>query len=138
MANYFGILKSDLVEEHTTEQEHYYFTPETSKIAQEIYANKELSLLFDAARDADPEDLQTVHSMLMALKRKERGQVLDFGNSIPATITINKDGSFSIFLNASLSYERRMQAYLHEMRHIQKDDFFTCNTVDEKELYNKH
>lgn len=52
----------------------YYFNPETSKIAQEIYDNKELSLLFDAARDADPEDLQTVHSMLMALKRKEKGQ----------------------------------------------------------------
>ena len=51
----------------------YYFNPETSKIAQEIYDNKELSLLFDAARDADPEDLQTVHSMLMALKRKEQG-----------------------------------------------------------------
>ncbi len=51
----------------------YYFNPETSKIAQEIYDNKELSLLFDAARDADPEDLQTVHSMLMALKRKEHG-----------------------------------------------------------------
>jgi transcriptional regulator with XRE-family HTH domain len=52
----------------------YYFNPKTSKIAQEIYDNKELSLLFDAARDADPEDLQTVHSMLMALKRKEKGQ----------------------------------------------------------------
>lgn len=52
----------------------YYFNPETSKIAQEIYDNKELSLLFDAARDANPEDLQTVHSMLMALKRKEKGQ----------------------------------------------------------------
>ena len=28
----------------------------------------------NADRDADPEDLQTVHSMLMALKRKEKGQ----------------------------------------------------------------
>lgn len=52
----------------------YYLNLEISKIAQEIYDNKELSLLFDAARDADPEDLQTVHSMLMALKRKEKGQ----------------------------------------------------------------
>lgn len=59
-------------------------------------------------------------------------QVLDFGNSIPATVTINEDGSFSIFLNARLSYEQRMQAY------IQKDDFFTHNTVEEKELHNKH
>ena len=51
----------------------YYLNPETSRIAQKIYDNKELSLLFDAAQDAEPEDLQTVHSMLMALKRKEKG-----------------------------------------------------------------
>ena len=62
-------------------------------------------------------------------------QVLDFGNSIPATVTINEDGSFSIFLNARLSYEQRMQAYLHEMRHIQKDDFFTvCRTKMQKQV----
>lgn len=48
-----------------------YYTEETSEMAQEIYENKELKLLFDAARDADPEDLKTVHSMLLALKRKE-------------------------------------------------------------------
>lgn len=72
LADYFGILKSDLIENKNDEQnQSYYLNPETSKIAQEIYDNKELSLLFDAARDAEPEDLQTVHSMLMALKRKE-------------------------------------------------------------------
>ena len=75
LADYFHILKSDLlVEKSPVDNNTYYLNPETSKIAQEIYDNKELSLLFDAARDADPEDLQTVHSMLMALKRKERGQ----------------------------------------------------------------
>lgn len=52
----------------------YYTNPETAKIAQEIYENKDLSLLFDAAKDATPEDLQTVHTMLMALKKKERGE----------------------------------------------------------------
>lgn len=75
MANYFGISKSDLVEENSHENnQSYYLNPETSKIAQQIYDNKELSLLFDAAKDAEPEDLQTVHSMLMALKRKEKGE----------------------------------------------------------------
>lgn len=75
LADYFHILKSDLLEEKSpADNNTYYLNPETSKIAQEIYDNKELSLLFDAAMDADPEDLQTVHSMLMALKRKERGQ----------------------------------------------------------------
>ena len=75
LADYFNIKKSDLIDEtDDTHPPDYYLNPETSKIAQEIYDNKELSLLFDAARDANPEDLQTVHSMLMALKRKENGQ----------------------------------------------------------------
>ena len=68
----FHINRSDLIEDKTTDhKQSYYLNPETSRIAQEIYDNKELSLLFDAARNAEPEDLQTVHSMLMALKRKE-------------------------------------------------------------------
>lgn len=53
----------------------YYLNDETASIAQDIFENKELRLLFDAARDAEPEDLETVHSMLLALKRKERGNV---------------------------------------------------------------
>ena len=53
----------------------YYINDETAAIAQDIFENKELRLLFDAARDADPEDLETVHSMLLALKRKERGNI---------------------------------------------------------------
>ena len=72
MANYFGISKADLVEKRNTEN--YYLNDETSQIAQDIFENKELRLLFDAARDAEPEDLETVHSMLLALKRKERGE----------------------------------------------------------------
>ena len=51
----------------------YYLNEETRKIAQEIYDNDELSLLFDAAKDAAPEDLKTIHTMLLALKRKEKG-----------------------------------------------------------------
>ena len=75
LARYFNIKRSDLIEDKSSEQKQsYYLNPKTSKIAQEIYDNKELSLLFDAARDAEPEDLQTVHSMLMALKRKEKGE----------------------------------------------------------------
>ena len=51
----------------------YYLNDKTRKIAQEIYDNDELSLLFDADRDAAPEDLKTIHTMLLALKRKEKG-----------------------------------------------------------------
>lgn len=55
--------------------ETYYLNEETSKMAQSIFENKNLRMLFDAAQDATPEDLETVHSMLLALKRKERGNV---------------------------------------------------------------
>lgn len=72
IANYLHVSPGDLIIEN--EDEHYYINPETKEIAQEIYENKELSLLFDAARDAEPEDLQTVHTMLLALKRKEKGE----------------------------------------------------------------
>jgi transcriptional regulator with XRE-family HTH domain len=83
IANFFDInpdwlagtsdIKIKLKNNLNEQEQSYYLNPETSKIAQQIYDNKELSLLFDAAKDAEPEDLQTVHSMLMALKRKEKG-----------------------------------------------------------------
>lgn len=57
----------------------YYLNDETAKAAQEIFENKELRMLFDAARDADAEDLKALHSMALALKRKERGYIDDTG-----------------------------------------------------------
>lgn len=73
MCDIFDCKRSNLIEdkEHIEENE-YYLDPETAKKAQEIFENKQLSLLFDAARDAEPEDLETVHTMLMALKNKEK------------------------------------------------------------------
>lgn len=71
IANYLNVDPGDLIIEGDSEQK-YYLDSETAKKAQEIFENKELSLLFDAARDASPEDIQTVHTMLLALKRKEQ------------------------------------------------------------------
>ena len=55
--------------------ETYYFNEETKKIAQKVFENKSLRMLMDSAQDATPEDIETVHSMLLALKRKERGNI---------------------------------------------------------------
>ena len=55
--------------------EPYYFNEETKKIAQKVFENKSLRMLMDSAQDATPEDIETVHSMLLALKRKERGNI---------------------------------------------------------------
>lgn len=81
LAKYFGINRSDLIEEKdpSFSNERYYLNDETAKAAQEIFENKELKMLFDAARDAEPEDLIALHSMALALKRKERGNNDDTG-----------------------------------------------------------
>ena len=76
IADYFNVSVEYLMTGKEKEGgEKYYLNEETSQIAQEIFDNKELRLLFDAAKDAQPEDLQTVHQMLLALKRKERGDI---------------------------------------------------------------
>ena len=72
MVNAMWLMGFDIDDEN--KQPSYYMDPETAKKAQEIFENKELSLLFDAARDASPEDIQTVHTMLLALKKKEKGE----------------------------------------------------------------
>ena len=78
IADYFGVPAEYLMTgEEKKDGPKYYLNDETAAIAQDIFENKELRLLFDAARDADPEDLETVHSMLLALKRKEKGNNVD-------------------------------------------------------------
>ena len=75
-ADYFGVSAEYLMTGQEKEDgPKYYLNDETAAIAQDIFEHKELRLLFDAARDAAPEDIETVHSMLLALKRKERGNV---------------------------------------------------------------
>ena len=80
IADYFGVTLEYLMTGSEKENnETYYLNEETADMAQKIFENKELRLLFDTAKDASPEDLETVHSMLLALKRKERGDYDDTG-----------------------------------------------------------
>ncbi len=73
LADYFNVSLEYLMTGKEKEGgETYYLNEETTKIAQDIFENKELRLLFDTARNAEPEDLRTVHDMLLALKRKEQ------------------------------------------------------------------
>lgn len=67
----------------------------------------------------------------------------EFGNNViflnkfpvPSAITQNEDGSYTIFISNQLSDEKRMECYMHELKHINNDDFFKddvqeieCNT----------
>lgn len=76
LADYFNVSTDYLVtgeDKSGLSDRKYYTNDETAEMADKIFHNKELRLLFDAASDAEPEDLETVHQMLLALKRKERG-----------------------------------------------------------------
>lgn len=80
IADYFGVSVEYLMTGEEKEGgETYYLNEETAKAAQEIFENKELRMLFDVAKDADPEDLRALHSMALALMRKERGYDDDTG-----------------------------------------------------------
>lgn len=57
----------------TDEPVPYYFNAETAQIAEAIFQNPDLRLLFDASRNATPDDLRTARDVLSALKRKEGG-----------------------------------------------------------------
>ena len=65
LADYFGIQKSDLLEDKPSD---YYYTQETALIAQELLENPGLRTLFDAANDSTPEDLKMAAELLSRLK----------------------------------------------------------------------
>lgn len=50
----------------------YYLNEETQSIAQEIFENPDLRALFDASRNAKPEDLEIVKNLMLDLKRREK------------------------------------------------------------------
>lgn len=78
LADYFGVSVDYLMTGEEKEGgEKYYLNDETAEMAQKIFENKNLRVLFDAAQDATPEDLKTTYDMLAALKKKERGDFDD-------------------------------------------------------------
>ncbi len=48
----------------------YYFNPETAELAQRLFEDKNLRVLFDAAQDADPEDIKIATDLLQTLKNR--------------------------------------------------------------------
>ncbi len=52
---------------------------------------------------------------------------IDMPPKVEEQIIFNEDGSFSIFINARLNWERQMMAYQHAIAHIANDDFSKYN-----------
>ena len=65
MANYFGISKSDLVENHEDEKQPTYYLDEDAREAADfLHKNPEYKVLFDASRNISKEDIEFVAKML--------------------------------------------------------------------------
>lgn len=74
IAEYLGVSSEYLLNGDEKEENKYYINEETAEMAQALFENRDLRVLFDAAKDASPDDLKTTYDMLMALKKKERGE----------------------------------------------------------------
>lgn len=71
MANYFGVEKSDLIEDKSDINEPYYIDPEVSEYAQAVKENPNLRILFDASKDMSKDDIDFVVNMIEGLKKRE-------------------------------------------------------------------
>ena len=77
IANFFGVSVDFLMTGKEIERESesgnkYYFSDTTAATAQLLFENKDLRVLFDAARDSKPEDLQMAADLLKRLKETNR------------------------------------------------------------------
>ena len=78
MANYFGISKADLVEEHSEQSDSastYYLNDDARELAEFMFKNPEYKVLFDASRKVKKEDIEFVRQFMDRM----RGDVDDTG-----------------------------------------------------------
>ena len=71
LADYFGINKSDLLEEKGTQEEDnsYYIDEDAKELAQFLFKNPEYRVLFDAAKDVSADDLEMVKTIIDKFKK---------------------------------------------------------------------
>lgn len=74
LADYFGINKTDLIDDKSTISEtSYYLNDETAKVAQEIFEKDKV--LFDVYRSSDKDRLVAYANKLKALRDMEEGNL---------------------------------------------------------------
>lgn len=72
LADYFGVGVEVFFEDAVQTSEHltgYYENEKAYELAMKIFGNRKLRMLFDAAEDVDPEDLELVINMIKRFKR---------------------------------------------------------------------
>lgn len=78
LADYFGVSvdtlndNTELVQTHAPQE--YYYDPDTMILADTLHKNKELRILFDAAKDISSEDLYLVYGLLQRMKKTNKDE----------------------------------------------------------------
>ena len=61
-------------------------------------------------------------------------RIIDFPvPCIGGMVMPNDDGTFSIYLNGRLDDTRRRLSLLHELRHIEQEDFYSDKPIEQME-----
>ena len=71
IADYFGVTPEYLMYGETSTG--YYYDKETAELAQQIYQDKEMHMLFDAVKGSTAEEIKDFRDMILLMKRRERG-----------------------------------------------------------------
>lgn len=58
---------------------------------------------------------------------------MDMAPGIPEQITLNHDGSYTVFLNARYSFEYLQQAMAHALEHVRRADHYKGLPADQIE-----
>ena len=59
--------------------------------------------------------------------------LVDLPGTIKAFVAKDTDDFYTIYLNSRLSHEQNVVSFIHEMEHIEKDDFYSDLTADQIE-----
>lgn len=74
LADYFGISQDELTGVQTYAPQTYYYDADTMILADTLHKNKELRILFDAAKDISSDDLYLVYGLLQRMKKTNKDE----------------------------------------------------------------
>ena len=54
---------------------------------------------------------------------------IPFPSTVKALVAMDENSFYSIYVNSNLSVEAQKEAVMHELRHIERDDFYNGESI---------